>query len=278
MAIRAFEPMGVGQILDRTFSLYREKFVRFIAIVAVVTVPVALLSFAVTFVTARAGAGGPEAASAAVAARLLAGLPVLFLSIVAQNLCRAALIKSVSGSYLGGDVGVGEAYKAVLPRLWTVIWASILVGVVVVIGLVLCVVPGVIFSLWLAVTTPAIIIENLKATEGMGRSKALASGNLGRIFAVGLVVVLIAIIIGLVLGALGGVIGKTLFSEAPMAAAFVHQLFSLVAQVLAIPISATAFILVYYDLRIRKEGFDLEMLAKSLAPGETPPAGRNPAA
>ena len=45
----------------------------------------------------------------------------------------------------------------------------------------------------------------------------------------------------------------------------VNSLFSLAGQVLVMPISAAAFILLYYDLRIRKEGFDLEMLAKDLA-------------
>ena len=37
-----FEPMSVGLILDRTFFLYRKNFVRFIAIVAVVQIPVGL--------------------------------------------------------------------------------------------------------------------------------------------------------------------------------------------------------------------------------------------
>jgi hypothetical protein len=45
------------------------------------------------------------------------------------------------------------------------------------------------------------------------------------------------------------------------------QLFTVVGTVLVTPISSAATILLYYDLRIRKEGFDLEQLAQRLDPG-----------
>ena len=44
----------------------------------------------------------------------------------------------------------------------------------------------------------------------------------------------------------------------------VTGLFEIAGTILATPISAVAFILLYYDLRIRKEGFDLEMLSQTL--------------
>ena len=42
-----FEPMGVGRILDRSFSMYRKNFVRFLTIVAVVQIPMALVGLLV---------------------------------------------------------------------------------------------------------------------------------------------------------------------------------------------------------------------------------------
>ena len=51
--------------------------------------------------------------------------------------------------------------------------------------------------------------------------------------------------------------------------ALIQQLFTMAGQVLITPISAAAVILLYYDLRIRKEGFDLEMLAADLSGGST---------
>ena len=55
-----------------------------------------------------------------------------------------------------------------------------------------------------------------------------------------------------------------LFSNNIMIMTFVNQLFSLAGQILIVPIGAIAYILLYYDLRIRKEGFDLQMLANSI--------------
>lgn len=271
--MQEFRPMGVGGILDRAFRLYKLNFVRYVTIVAIVQVPIALILFAATMVL---GAG------VAVEARI-AGIVMIFvaafLSIVGRALCNGALIKSVSESYLGNEVSVGQAYRFVLPKLWTLIWASIVVGFICALGYLLCVVPGVIFSLWLALTTQAIIIENLKASEGMKRSKALAKGNLGKIFLVGLVILLIALIVGWLAGLLGVLVGRglgmaqTVFGAPRPAAMVIRQIFSVIGQVLAAPIGAAAFILLYYDLRIRKEGFDLEMLAKRLGSGGMPSDG-----
>ena len=84
------------------------------------------------------------------------------------------------------------------------IGAGILVILVVGVGLVLLIVPGIIFGLWFALTTPAIIVENIGATKGMGRSKTLASGNLGKIFSIAFLVWIISFIIGLPFGFMGG--------------------------------------------------------------------------
>ena len=49
MTAPSFTPMSFGQIIDRTFSLYKQKFARFFTIVAVVQVPAFLLMFAIAF-------------------------------------------------------------------------------------------------------------------------------------------------------------------------------------------------------------------------------------
>ena len=213
-----------------------------------------------------------------VVASVLVTLVWVLLTMVAQQLCNGALIKSVSESYLGNEVTVGQAYRFVLPKILTLIVASLVVGIVVGIGMLLCIVPGIIFGLWFALTIQAIVVEDLKAFKGMGRSKWLASGNLGRIFAVGLVVVLIALILGWVFGLAGGLLATQFGGgEAGNTAGLVvNQVFSLAAQILAMPIGATAYILLYYDLRIRKEGFDLEMLARRMGSGETPSDATSP--
>jgi len=145
------------------------------------------------------------------------------------------------------------------------IWASILVGLIVAVGFVLLIVPGVIFLLIYAITTPAIVLEGVKAREGMRRSRSLVKGNLGKVFVILLVVAILSWIVGAVLGFGAEVLVKAAGMEAISTGAVVtKQAFSIVSDVLVMPIGAAASILLYYDLRIRKEGFDLEMLAQSL--------------
>lgn len=264
-----FEPMSVGGILDTAFRLYRAKFARFLAITAIIQVPLQLLLIVLMAILMQVAVesqepGAEEPAQAYLIALGLMTIPYVLLSMIAQQLTSAALLKGVSETYLGRDVSVGEAYRFVLPKLWTLIAAALLVGLVTGLGYMLCIVPGVIFSLWYALTTPAIVVENLRATSGMSRSKSLASGNLGKIFLVLFVIVLISMALSYAFTSAGGLAAGFLLADNPKALLLVRQFIQIIPQLLVMPLSAAATVLIYYDLRIRKEGFDLEMLAQRL--------------
>jgi len=275
-----FEPMSIGRILDKTFTIYKNNFVRFITIVALIQVPIALINLLFTPLihggvaqpaveTRDAGAaesvsdsGSPMGRPVAIASSTVVAV---FLLIVGNMLCQAALTKSVSESYLNREISVGQAYRFVLPKLLTLIGASLLIGLVVGVGFLLLVVPGVIFSLWFYLTTPCIVVEGQGVLGGMSRSKSLVSGNLGKVFLVGLLVTLITLVISMPLGTVSSIGAMFIWRDSPMVGAIVNQFANVISQVLAMPIGASAFILLYYDLRIRKEGFDLEMLAQSMS-------------
>lgn len=301
MEPQQFEPMSIGGILDRTFRLYKNNFVRFITIVAIIQVPITLLMLVSTSLMqsgfsvspavdygdlrnegtsnmegtmgneGESGLGGMDWEGPNPGAIILSMIVVLIgviAAVLGNMLCQGALTKSISEFYLGHEITVGQAYKFVLPKLLTLIGAGILVGLIVWLGFIMCIVPGVIFGLWFALTQPSIIVENLRATQGMSRSKALASGNLGKIFCVGFLVILITWAISLPFGWGGFAIGKILFASNVLLGDFISQLFALIGQILAMPVSAAAFILLYYDMRIRKEGFDLQMLAQAMSSGQ----------
>ena len=271
MTVPEFVPMGVGQILDRTFRLYRQNFVRFLAIVSVVRVPVALiLTIILMLMLGGTVLEGEAGRSALAGAAAVTGLVGMFLNLVALTLCQGALFKSVSESYLGNEVTVGQAYGFALPKLGRMIWASLVVGVVVVIGMVLLVVPGVIFALMFALVIPVIIVENLKTGKAMKRSRTLVSGNMGRVFVLGFLIFIIAFVVGLASGYVGRWAAAALAPSSFWGTQLITQMSSLVGNILVAPIGAAAYVLLYYDLRIRKEGFDLEMLARSMGSEEAP--------
>jgi len=262
-----FEPMTVGQILDRAFRLYRRNFIRFIAIVAVIQVPMFLLSLVVGrmgLTQAQEMATTSEGPATGVSLMLV--LAGSLLTMFSTSLCNGALLKSISGTYLGQDVTVGGAYRFVLPKLLALVGASIVVTLVVGVGFILLIVPGVIFALMYILTSQVIVLEGRGVFKGMTRSKQLGSGNKGKIFLLWLLVTIVAVIVqGLFEAAAGLFTGRL----EPGSAMMVKQLFNLTGQTLVMPIYAGAFILLYYDLRIRKEGFDLEMLARSLGAAQT---------
>jgi hypothetical protein len=292
-----FEPMSIGQILDRTFKLYKDNFIRFIAIVAVIQVPIAILNFLSTSAVrggmeTRPATGGyahlreqierdsQNMSAEEIDAKLaelregrqqvgpirivgLVGTAVtVLLALFGVTLMQGVLTKSVSEAYLGNEIAVGEAYRFAWPKLVTLVGAAILVALTG-LGYLFCLVPGVIFSVWFSMTTPAIITEDLKAVQGMSRSKALAKGNLGKVLSVLFLVVLLGIVIVIPFMLVGWFAANHL-KENYVLAVFANQLLQTVGQVIAAPLRVTALILLYYDLRIRKEGFDLEMLARSM--------------
>ena len=251
----SLEPMTVGGILDRTFFLYRNNIVRFLAIVAIVQVPLALLQL----VMQKAILDGGSA--------MAMSLSVAFIAMFANQLSQGALVKSVSESYLGNSVTVGDAYGFVLPKILTLVVAALLVALAIIGGMILLIIPGIIFALWFSLTTQIVVVEGVKATKAMGRSKDLVKGCLGKVFAVAIVTFLITGVINFGCQKLGAMLVEQFEVETTMGALTIIQLVILVGAVLTAPISASAFILLYYDMRIRKEGFDLEMLAQSFGPG-----------
>jgi membrane-anchored glycerophosphoryl diester phosphodiesterase (GDPDase) len=120
--------------------------------------------------------------------------------------------------------------------------------------------------LWLILTIPIIVIEQLGVGQGMSRSKSLMKGNLGKGFVLFLLVFLMTIILTYGLLGLGVFVAARAGLSGDTAGAAIIQLFTLVGTVLVTPISSAAAILLYYDLRIRKEGFDLEQLAQRMEP------------
>jgi len=284
-----FEPMSVGRILDRAFAIYRNNFLRFVTIVAIIEVPLALLAIVssswtqtkaaarqpATFERAlpseepRAPARRYDPSSETPSILGLVGMVVgTVLRLVGSMLCQAALIKNVSEVYLGHEITVGDAYRFALPKALTLLLAAICVGFVVGLGFLLLIVPGVIFALWFALTTPAIVVEGHSTGSAMSRSKALVAGNLGKVFAVGFLTTLLFYPVWLPLNYLFVFVGRALAPDSATLVLFMRYFASTISQILVLPISAAATILLYYDLRIRKEGFDLQMLAQSMASGQ----------
>lgn len=222
-------PMNLGDILNTTFNLYRDNFSLFAGICAVIVVPQAILValFAATH-------------------SLLFILLSALLSVAVPFLLTGALAEAVSARYLGRPMTIAGAYEALgTGTLLVLVGVSFLAGIMVLIGLILLIIPGIYLAVRFTVAAQAVVLERQGVTDSLRRSWNLVEGNWWRTFGIVLVVaILVSVlerIVGSIVGAAAGDVLGTGLSTA-------------VVGILIQPIQAIALTLLYYDLRIRREG------------------------
>jgi hypothetical protein len=256
-----FEPMTTGTLLDRSFRLYATNFALLLGVTATAYVPfhLILLSFQSTFgVNVRAQGGD---ASVSALHFLFFFLLVILWSSIAFPIAAGAATFAISERYLGNDVTIGTALRRGLSSFWTLSWAEITATLRMFIGLLLLIVPGILWMLSYALIVPVVLIEGQKAIPSLRRSRDLMKGHRGKAFCVLLVLFLFQAILGAGVGMIAGLFFN---AQSPGGAIVISALDNLLS-VLTTPLYSIATILLYYDMRIRKEGFDLEMLSRAIA-------------
>jgi hypothetical protein len=273
----SIRPLSVGEILDAAITIFRSRAATMMKAVLVVVAPVQALS-AVVALSAQPDdfvsetdpvTGATNFEVAEFIGFVVAALGVAALGVVATQLATGACLKSVAGAYLEGDPDWKETLRFARSRLGSLIWLSILYGVGLLFGFLLCIVPGVwLFGAW-AVATPVMLIEERKAGQSLSRSRALVKGRWGPSF---LVVLIGFILAGIVQTVLEGLLAGVLLSSAnDVVRAVGSAITATLSSTLVTPFTAAVGVVLYFDLRVRKEGFDLELLAHRV--GIEPPEG-----
>ena len=258
-----FRPRTLGEILSEAFRIYRENAAKLMVIVAVVVVPLsfigALLGHFVGEPTLhRVKILGQPATieySRSFGVTILALLIAAAIGVIIWAILQAAILRGAAQATIGDPVDVEASYRWGLSRFGSVLLVAVLVGIAVGVGFILLIIPGIIFLVFLSVSEPALIVENRRGTEALKRSWNLVRGH----FWHALVVILIAAILtGIVQGILTAIGGHNWF---------VRWIFSAIAQILTSPFSALVTVLLYLDLRARKEALTAERLRTELASG-----------
>jgi hypothetical protein len=277
-------PLGIGDIFDASLRLYRRQLRVFIALMAV-SYGVVLPAMSAAVERFVAPAYRLAAADLATFWRTLTAEPsrvwplvALFLGnlLLLRPLVEGAVVAAAGRGYLSADEArFAGAYAAALRRFGALVGALTLqilvyggviaVGVVAFVGLLvvsvwlaLLVVPPVLAALvWLALqfsfVAEAVMLEGTGAMAALGRSRRLARGHFGRVT----LVYLLGFAATVVLGKLLGTVGSLIAPGSP----FVATLAEMLATIVGLPLSWASFVVLYYDLRVRKEGFDLERQA-----------------
>ena len=265
MSSALFRPMSTGEILDVAFGLYRRH------LATLVTLSVLLTGLPLLIFTAVSGylvVTSPEN----VFLLLLVFMGLMVGYVVLAQLALGASMVVVSQGYLGRSMSAGPAIRETMSRLGTLIAAGLLVGLVSGLGMFLLIVPGVILFCGLSLTTPVVMLESPGgAFTAMGRSWNLTQGYRWRMFLLILVGVVLSIVVimgvNIILGlAFGGLTSFQPGVTPRYGVLLAQQGVQLLANMLIAPLPHCILTVAYYDLRIRKEAFDLEMLASTLQP------------
>jgi hypothetical protein len=256
----ALRPLTLGELLDRTFQLYRNYFLLFVGISATAYFPMFLIRNGLWLVTTYGG----KAASVIIGALLTV---VLFLASIAAS--QAATVTAVSAVYFGQPITVRETYSRVKGLIFRVVLVMIGMGMGIGIGLLLLLVPGIILALMWALTIPVVVLEGADLFEALGRSRLLTAGHRGRVFLIFLlftgITYLFTIILESPLFALIATKGATAVRSGGVMI-FLYVI-SFATESLITPLMTIAFSLMYYDERVRKEAFDIQLLMSNLEPG-----------
>lgn len=264
-------PMSLGELLDRTFTVYRNHFWLFAGIMAVpylVILAINVLSSSLQATGPRAAGAHPPSVGAVLAVGGLVFILVMVVTFAMYAAAQAATIFAVSDVYLGKSTSVRQSYRHVRGRVGRVFALIIMVGLAMMGGFVLFIVPGIIVLCRTAVAIPAAMLENISARQALNRSVSLTKGFAMKVFVVFILVLILtwvaaAIFQFPILIAVGSMTAKR--HTLPFGLAVLSHLSSFVSGVLVGPIAMIAYSLIYYDLRVRKEAFDLQFMMASLS-------------
>ena len=276
-ATTSLQPMSFVDILDGMFTLYRSNFQLFFRIIVVYLV----LGFATNIISASAGIStdpmtDPMTAIMITVLTTLVGSLVVFVIVAGMAYLSAQI-------YLGRDITSQAALQQALHRFFPLLGCSLLYYLVL-IGLSITII-GIPFAIYFAIRwgfyTLPVLFEETSARNGLRRSTELVKGTWWRVFGITLGISVIALIVGfilqtsssLILASLtGGIITEgvpfletlsRLFTPMPPEVGWMYYIIYTISSTIiagiVMPISIVGSALLYFDLRIRKEGFDIEM-------------------
>jgi hypothetical protein len=288
-------PMEFGEILDGGLQVFRRHFGLFLKLsLAVMWLPLAFSVYWRARFLGLQATTNPEQTMAMIQSELIPfflwGLVWGVLYGAGMLLLTAGSIKIISDSYLGREPQFGDALGFGVGKIVPLFLVGLgkglilmLLGIAFAVAFALTAAVGkggggvflliafveIIAMVWLFIyvacgymmTTPVVVLENLSSSfDSFGRSWEITKGARGRVFGLVFVATLLASVLpAIVLSAMGAFVVQI----AP-GAMFYWTILAAILPIVLTPIVPCVLTLTYYDLRVRREGFDLQLLSEQL--------------
>lgn len=256
-------PLAVGDVLDGTFTTIRHNPRATVGLAALlITVQQGLV------VTVQLLTGGiPTLAGfgdETLSLQVFGGFDTIIgtlVSAVVGAVLTGMLVVVVSEDVLGRQVTAAQVWRRIRPRIWALLVASAIAGLLPYVGLILLVAPGVIlWGAW-ALTTPALILEGLGPVQAVRRSWRLAWPDFGRVWSIRTLSVLLAMLMealvvvpfGVIAAATAYALGADEGDQVPVVALVLVVLGGIAAGTVTAPFLAGVLALLYVDRRIDRK-------------------------
>ncbi|WP_239071401.1 hypothetical protein, partial [Amycolatopsis sp. SID8362] len=287
----ALRPLNIGDVLDGAITTLRRNPLLVLGIGAVV----AVISAALTFVaqkflyadlesltsTASLGPGATDeelrnALFGTFGDLLIVALPASLISALLMTVTTGLMAAVVGRAALGREVTFGIVWREVQPRLPPLLGVAFVYALTSTIGLMLCIIPGVLAWVFWALASPALVLERGTFREAFARSVKLVSGAFWRVL--GILVLariiesffenIIQLPFALGTGVFDGFLNPGKVSVPGTGELLLQSAGQIVSGTIAIPFVALVTAIVYLDQRMRREGMDIEL---ARAAGVQPP-------
>jgi hypothetical protein len=207
--------------------------------------------------------GTPKVMSGTIIALGIIGALVGFIVyFVAYLFAHGGTVYAVSDLYLGRSTSIGASLRRMRGQAGSLLGVLILNGLVVMIAFIFLIIPGVYMACRLITCIPAALLENLGPRESLERSFALTKDNAGRSFVIYLLYFSIFYAMFFLL-AFPFLMAIAFSAGNPAMVTWwtiLMQVGNSLAAILVTPIFTIASTVFYYDLRVRKEAFDLQIM------------------
>jgi hypothetical protein len=261
-------PLEVGDVLDETFRIYRRHFLLFAGTSVILAIPAAGLQGYSFFTLFGSFLQSTTSRQTFDFNSLLPSLIVIavgyLINLLLSPYSYGAVIYAACESALGHPVTLWDALRGVTRRYFAILGYLLLVALM---GVLFCLLPLWIWIWvgWVAVL-PVMFVEKVGLGAAMGRSWQLVQGRWWRTFLILLLIVLVWYFARIALEAFialaNALIGVVVSAYVVLA---ITQAAAIIVAALVNPILQIAIVLIYFDLRVRREALDLFQLAQHVS-------------
>jgi hypothetical protein len=268
-------PLSVGEILDAAIKVYLRHWKPLTLAVIGPILPLTILSVLLTASLDSDDFGRFEETGdpADISTEFWVGAGLSsFVTFLTTAVVTAVCFKAVADAWLGAEPSVGRSWRFALPRVLALVGLFLLSALGYFVGLLACIVPGIFLYVMWSVSTATLLFERVGPFQALGRSFQLIKQRFWAVLALQVIVFLLTLFVG---GIVQGIptVFVTLFAEDnEIATAVSDIIFGTLGNAIVLPIGAAVITILYFDQRVRKEGFDVQVLAQGLGTAYDPDA------